>query len=190
LTGAFDRFLLFFDKDYQMHQENNLTRFACRAAEIAKWLNYLYGFAICLALVLSIVLEAPLKGLLQETRPDAELETLILGLRIEMVIGISAAIATGWLLVALSKILHRAAAGDPFNAASAGHVRTMAWALLALQVLDIPASALGYIFNDLGTAAPAVSISLGGWMAVLVLFVLSHVFATGHIMRDDLDGTV
>jgi hypothetical protein len=32
--------------------------------------------------------------------------------------------------------------------------------------------------------------SIDGWLAVLLTFVLSRVFAQGALMRDDLEGTV
>jgi hypothetical protein len=32
--------------------------------------------------------------------------------------------------------------------------------------------------------------SINGWLAVLLTFLLARVFATGTLMRDDLEGTV
>jgi hypothetical protein len=42
----------------------------------------------------------------------------------------------------------------------------------------------------MGSAAPDVTFSPGGWIAVLMVFVLSRVFAAGSAMKDDLEGTV
>jgi hypothetical protein len=66
----------------------------------------------------------------------------------------------------------------------------MGWALLGLQLLDIPGALLGRFCPSLGSAAPDVSFSPGGWIAVLMVFVLSRVFAAGSAMKDELEGTV
>jgi hypothetical protein len=42
----------------------------------------------------------------------------------------------------------------------------------------------------MGSAAPNGDISIGGWIAVLMVFVLARVFAAGSAMRDDLEGTI
>jgi hypothetical protein len=64
------------------------------------------------------------------------------------------------------------------------------WALLALQLLDIPAAMLISFYPALGDTAPHGTISIGGWIAVLMLFVLSRIFAAGAEMRDELEGTI
>lgn len=64
------------------------------------------------------------------------------------------------------------------------------WALIVLQLLDIASILLDRRFPSLGSAAPNGDVSIGGWMAVLMAFVLSRVFAAGSAMRDDLEGTV
>ena len=62
--------------------------------------------------------------------------------------------------------------------------------LLGLQLLDIPAALLDKFCPALGSAAPGATFSPGGWLAVLMAFVLSRVFTAGSSMRDDLEGTV
>jgi hypothetical protein len=42
----------------------------------------------------------------------------------------------------------------------------------------------------MGNAAPDATFSIGGWIAVLMVFVLSRIFAAGAVMRDELEGTV
>ena len=100
------------------------------------------------------------------------------------------AIAAEVLLAALAEMVASAAAGDPFVAVNARNLQTIGWALLALQVLDIPGALIAKFFPSLGSAAPDVTFSPAGWIAVLMVFVLSRVFATGSAMKDDLEGTV
>ena len=107
-----------------------------------------------------------------------------------MVIGIAMAIATEVLLAALTQILANARAGNPFSIANAHKLRIIGWALLALQLLDLPTAILAKVVPSLGTAAPEITFSPGGWLAVLMVFVLSRVFAIGSAMKDDLEGTV
>ena len=153
-------------------------------------LNRLFLAAVLLGLVLSWILIRPFEALLSQSNPDADVHSMIMGMRLEMLIGIVASLATIRLLFALKAILGSARAGDPFMASNANHFQTMGWALLTLQLLDIPAALLGHFFPSLGSAAPNGDVSLGGWMAVLLLFVLARVFAAGTAMRDDLEGTI
>jgi hypothetical protein len=82
-------------------------------------------------------------------------------------------------------------AGDPFIALNAGRLQAIAWTLLALQVLSL---VVGAIAKSVSTRAHPLDIhagfSTGGWLAVLLTFVLARVFAEGARMRDDLEGTV
>jgi hypothetical protein len=81
--------------------------------------------------------------------------------------------------------------GDPFVAANALRLRSIAWALLALQLLGM---LIGFVGKSLSTPDHPVDLNAGfsvnGWLAVLLTFVLAHVFAEGARMREDLEGTV
>jgi hypothetical protein len=107
-----------------------------------------------------------------------------------MVLGMAGAVGTEVVLRELTRIIESAGAGDPFIAVNARRLQTMGWALLGLQLLDIPGALVGRCFPSLGAAAPDVSFSPGGWIAVLMVFVLSRVFAAGSAMKDELEGTV
>jgi hypothetical protein len=82
-------------------------------------------------------------------------------------------------------------AGDPFVAANAYRLRTIAWALLTLQLLGLIIAAIA---KAVSTAAHPVDLdagfSINGWLAVILTFVLARVFAEGTLMREDLEGTV
>jgi hypothetical protein len=82
-------------------------------------------------------------------------------------------------------------AGDPFVAANASRLQTVAWTLLTLQLLGLVVAA---IVRTISTPAHPIDIDAGfsvnGWLAVLLTFLLARVFAEGAVMRDDLEGTV
>jgi len=81
--------------------------------------------------------------------------------------------------------------GDPFVAANAIRLNTIAWLLVALQLISMVIGSIGEAIatheNPLHLDA---GFSLMGWLAVLLTFVLARVFAAGTLMREDLEGTV
>jgi hypothetical protein len=123
--------------------------------------------------------------------PSPEAERLVMGLRAIAVLGLVAIPFNHAVLKRLLAIVETVRGGDPFVATNATRLQAIAWALLALQLLSIA----------IGSIAKAVSIpghplridagvSVGGWLAVLLTFLLARVFAEGTRMRDDLEGTV
>ena len=85
---------------------------------------------------------------------------------------------------------------DPFVPENARRLSTMAWLLLAVQVLMIPAAALGMLVAKWAQQIEDASFSvdagldLSGIMMVIVLFILARVFKQGAAMREDLEGTI
>jgi hypothetical protein len=76
-------------------------------------------------------------------------------------------------------------AADPFVAANAGRLQTIAWALLALQILSMVIAAIAKAVAREGRPIDIdAGFSLNGWVAVLLTFVLARVFAEGA--RDPL----
>jgi hypothetical protein len=122
--------------------------------------------------------------------PGRDIASAIVGMRWLMLIGIAEAVGTEILLRALTAILESARVGDPFISVNARRLQMIGWALLGLQCLEFPAWLLDKCYPSMGSARPDVSISWGGWIAVLMVFVLSRVFAAGAAMRADLEGTV
>ena len=91
----------------------------------------------------------------------------------------------------LLAIVETVRAGDPFVAANAYRLQTIAWALLVLQLLGL---VIGAITKSVSTPEHPVDIgagfSINGRLAVLLTFLLARVFAEGTRMRADLEGTV
>jgi hypothetical protein len=75
--------------------------------------------------------------------------------------------------------------------ANAVRLKTIAWAILGLEMLHFT---VGAIAEGVSTAATPLNISSGlsltRWLTVLLLFVLARVFEQGARMREDLEGTV
>ena len=171
-------------------EKTRLVRSSRWVVVIAVMLNRLFLVAVVCGLLLSFVLSTGFAALLLEDAPRVDVHAEMTGLRLLMLIGVAMAIATEVLLAALVQIIASARDGDPFIAANGGRLQTIGWALLTLQLLDIPGALLVKFFPSLGSAAPDVTFSPGGWLAVLMVFVLSRVFAAGSAMKDDLEGTV
>ncbi|WBH15864.1 DUF2975 domain-containing protein [Sphingomonas radiodurans] len=153
-------------------------------------MNGLLFVAIAAGLASSWAFHGFYRAMLVKADPTVDVAAALLGIRLLMLIGVAMTIASDRLLVPLASIAASAAHGDPFAPANAAGLRQIGWALLALQMLDVPCALLARFWPSLGAAAPAGDISVGGWLATLMVFVLARVFATGSAMRDDLAGTV
>jgi hypothetical protein len=123
--------------------------------------------------------------------PSPEADRLILGLRAIAVLGLVAIPVNHVVLKRLLAIVETVRAGDPFVAANAARLQAIGWALLALQLLSLVIGAIG---ESVSSRAHPIDIDAGfsipGWLAVLLTFLLSRVFAEGTRLREDLDGTV
>jgi hypothetical protein len=173
-----------------LNNKDRLIKGSRLVVRIAIVLNRLFLAAVVVALLLSWIFPAQFVALLLQPSPGTDVRSALTGVRLLMLLGAAMAVITDRLLAALAQIIASAGAGDPFISANARRLQTIGWALLALQLLDIPGALLEKFFPSLGSAAPDVTFSPGGWIAVLMVFVLSRVFAAGSAMSDDLEGTV
>ena len=153
-------------------------------------LNWLFGAAI-LTLLVAMPTERWIMSAL-DLRPSPEADRLILGLHAIAVVGGLAAVPLNYVVLKrLLAIVATVRAGDPFVAANAHRLQTIAWALLGLQLLSI---VVGAIARAASTPAHPLDVdagfSINGWLAVLLTFLLARVFAEGTLMREDLEGTV
>ena len=153
-------------------------------------LNWLLGAAILAVLISSITHEQwTFTALGVPVSPETRL--LINGMRAIAALGLVAIplhYAVLKLLLAMVETVRR---GDPFVAANAQRLQTIAWVLLAFQVLSL---IIGGIGKAVSTPAHPLHLNAGfspsGWLAVFLTFVLARVFAQGTLMREDLEGTV
>jgi len=152
-------------------------------------LNWLAGAAI-LALLVVMPNEQWIMTAFKLS-PSPEAERLVMGLRAIAVLGLVAIPLHYIVLKRLLAIVETVRAGDPFVAANASRLQTIAWVLLAVNLLSI---VIGAIAKTVSTPAQPLHLdagfSISGWLAVLLTFLLSRVFAEGALMREDLEGTV
>jgi hypothetical protein len=125
-----------------------------------------------------------------QTVPAADVASRLAGMRDMALTGILMAIASDRLLILLADIITTVSAGDPFIPANAIRLRTIGWYLVVLQLVNIPAALIGKVYPGMRSTPLGLNLSISGWMAILMVFVLSRVFAAGSAMRDDLEGTV
>ena len=118
-------------------------------------------------------------------------ESMVAGMRAIMVIGIVGTPIAYVVFSRLLRIVESVRTGEPFTLDNAGRLRTIAWALLGLELLHIFVVAIA---SAVSTKQVPLRINgnfdLTGWLAVLLLFVLAQVFLEGTRMREDLEGTV
>jgi hypothetical protein len=109
------------------------------------------------------------------------------GLRAIVVLGLAGAAIVHTILRRLLAIVDTVRDGDPFILANALHLDAIAWSVLVLEVLRLLVGAVASAAWEPGRLG---GFSFAPWLAVLLLFVLSGVFAQGARMRADLEGTV
>jgi hypothetical protein len=152
-------------------------------------LNWLMGAAILALLVIMPNEQWIMSAFKIPPSPDAD--RLIVGLRAVAVLGLATIPFNYVVLKRLLAIVGTVREGDPFVAANASRLQTIAWSLLALQLFSIVIGAIG---KAVSTPAHPVHLdagfSINGWLAVLLTFLLARVFAEGTLMREDLEGTV
>ena len=151
--------------------------------------NWLMGAAILALLVVMPNQQWIMAAFKISPSPDAD--RLILGLRAVAVLGLAGIPLHYAVLKKLLAIVLTVRAGDPFVAANADRLQTIAWSLFALQLLSLVIGAIG---RSVSSPAHPVHLdagfSISGWLAVILTFLLARVFAQGTLMREDLEGTV
>lgn len=165
--------------------------FTAALLRVLVWLNIACAAGFALALVALVPgAGVMLAQLAHKYGPGVDAGGILWGVRATFAIGLVAALVVHPLLVALLAAVRSVRAGDPFVRGNVARLRTIGWTMLAIQLLDLGFGTVERHLAALGAELPAWQPSLGGWLTVLVAFVLAHVFAHGAAMRDDLAGTV
>ena len=153
-------------------------------------LNWIYG-AIVLAILVGTFTAAHWTMTALGVSPAAATAPFVLGMRAIAALGLVAVPLNLALLRRLLAMVATVRAGDPFVAANAYRLQAIAWLLLAQQLLSL---VIGLVGKAISTPAHPFHLdagfSPGGWLAVILTFVLARVFAEGTLMRQDLEGTV
>ena len=153
-------------------------------------LNWILGALIFALLVISFLAEEWTWRALGVGAGAAH-ESVVAGMRAIMVIGIAGTPIAYVVFSQLLRIVESVRAGEPFAMDNAGRLRTIAWALLGLELLHICVVAIASAVSTKEMPLPINgNFDLTGWLAILLLFVLAQVFLEGTRMREDLEGTV
>ena len=141
-------------------------------------LNWVSGAAIATLLFVMPHEQWILRSL--DLTPSPEAARVVMGLRAIALLGLGSVPLNHLLLKRLLAIVDSVRAGRTFFAGNAERARAIGWTLVALQLLSI---IVGGIAERISTAAHPISVhagfSKGGWLAVLIAFLLARVLADG-----------
>ena len=169
------------------HAPLTISRLVLRLLVVA---NFIYGAAILAGLIASFVAKIPFMTALG-IPPSHETETQIQAMRLIAVLGLAAVPLYYVMLTRLLAIVRDVEEGDPFVLPNAARLKTIAWALLVVQVISLIISGIAQsVSTEEHPLELSAGLSIGGWLAVVLLFVLARVFREGSKMRADLEGTV
>ena len=159
---------------------------------ITNWLNWIV--AALLIAFFALLLADPegfrdtiFYGFDAETGARAEIQNYLFGV---LALVPPLAVAVHFILTRLAALVRDTAAGAAFTLRNAQRLSTIGWALLAINVADLFYGWLSVRASEATGEYFGWSLSLTGWIAVPMLFVLAHVFREGTAMREDLEGTV
>lgn len=118
-------------------------------------------------------------------------EDIVAGMRAIMVIGIVGVPFSYMVLSRLLRIVESVGMRAAFSVENARRLRTVAWALLALELLHVGVVAIASAVSTREVPLHITgSFDLTAWLAIVLLFVLAQVFLEGARMREDLAGTI
>lgn len=166
-----------------------LSRRVLRVLLVLNWV-FVAFFALVAALLLSPVGGGEALAALGRTLPADQAALLVQAVIWLMVLGIAAGVAAHLIFARMLSIVATAIAGDPFTLVNAQRLRTVGWALLAIQLLDLGFGYISFMVESGTVETFGWSPTVGGWIAVLMVFVLARVFEQGSRMRDELAMTV
>ena len=153
-------------------------------------LNWIYGAAILGLVAFTFVNQSWfMKAINGPAGMDAQ--PIMIGLRAIALLGVIGVPINHAILSRLLRMVETVGRGDPFVAANAYRLNTIAWALLGLQLLSLVIGSIGKaIASKEFPLHLDAGFSTSGWLAVILTFVLARVFAEGTLMREDLEGTI
>lgn len=150
-----------------------------------------FGGAMILALLTATIVAQEWTFRALGITPESGIPQMIMGLRAIAALGLVGVLLNNAILTRLQKMVETVRIGDPFIAANAYRLHSIAWILLALQLLSLAIAAVGRVISTpQNPVALDAGFSANGWLAVILTFVLARVFAEGTLMREDLEGTV
>ena len=130
--------------------------------------------------------------------PDPVLQFLAMDVVLSLPLAAAAIVALLFIAGRLRRIFGTLIEGDPFVPENARHLRSIAIAIAAYQLIRYAAhGVVAMVFTLSGRPVESGSsvqgeftLNLGAWFAVIVLFVLAEVFREGTRLRDEQKLTI
>ena len=157
--------------------------------QIARWLNLLTGIGLIVAFFATFPFERTFLAFFIKRPAEADPQMLIWTLRAWMILALPMIASVHIMLSRLLAMVGTVRAGDPFVPANAVRMKTIAWCLLAIELLRLVFGLMARAMNAAGSDIEW-KMALGGWIAVLLVFVLARVFEEGTRMRSDLEAMI
>ncbi len=153
--------------------------------KILRVFNLIMGVMLVVAVPASFLYEPLFFEFFTKRPPRIDPTWLIPVLRIWIVLALLLVAAVHVSLSRLLAVVETVRAGDPFVPENAARLNTIAWCVLATQLLHLTFGMMAATMNAAGSNIEW-KLSLTGWLAVVLLFVLARVFEEGTRMREDL----
>ena len=173
-----------------MVRRDRILRFTVTVLRVLLVLNIAFAVAFLLGTLASFPFHDLLAGRIAAKYPAIDVDRVVGGIRALLLLGVAAAVPAHVIFSRLIAIIGTVLAGETFASPNARRVRAIGWALLAIQLLDVPLWLIVPNFAGMDIRIDGSSIAIGGWLSVLVAFILARVFAEGASLREDLEGTV
>jgi hypothetical protein len=157
---------------------------------ILRILNLGAGLMMIIALPASFIFATLFHEFFSKKPPHIDAGWMVPTLRLWLVLGLGMIAASHVMFCRLLDIVGTVRAGDPFVADNAARLKTIAWCMLALQLLHLTFGVMAAVMNAAGSNIDfdfSLTGTLIGWAAVLLMFVLARLFEEGARLRTDLD---
>lgn len=154
--------------------------------KILRVLNLGIGVMLILAIPASFLFEPTFFEFFSKKPPRIDPGWLLPALRVWIVLAIPMIAAVHVLLSRLLAMVETVRTGDPFVPENAVRLKTIAWCVLATELLHLTYGILAAAMNAAGSNVEWKFSGMTGWLAVVLLFVLARVFQEGTQMREDL----
>lgn len=166
---------------------NTALRLSRLLLRILVFLNLFTGALIVIGFGVTFVFAEVMADYFRQRELNAAI--LFPVLRVWLVLALPMVAAVHVQLTRLLEIVRTVDQGDPFVPENAARLKTIAWALLVVQLLHLVFGVMVRIAAE-ANAHMDWSFSFTGWLAVLLLFVLARVFEEGARLRGDLEAMI
>lgn len=157
----------------------------------ANWLNWIGAALFTFLLMLLLVAPDQFKETFERAfEGPRSADAVLIWLKLVCASVIPVAVAAHLIFTRLVAMLRDTQAGAAFTETNAKRLATIAWALLAINLVDLAFGQVSVWASETSGEYFGWSLSLTGWFAVPLLLILARIFKEGAIMRDDLEGTV